>query len=179
MGEKRIIVDHMKISYEGLFEIKELYLLIDRFFMEKGFDRRELRNQEHVRPHGRYIDIELQPWKKITDYIRHIVKVNIKFMHIKDVTAEIDGHKRNMVKGKVLITLDGLLETDYEDRWEMKPFYFVIRTVFDKFIFKTYSIEAEELLEENVHQLHSAITGFLNMYRHYFGTFARPDAWAL
>jgi hypothetical protein len=179
MAERRLVVDHLKLSYEGLFNIHELYNLIDRWFREKGFDKRERRNQEIVRPNGRYIELLLEPWKKITDYARHIIRVEIRMLNIKDVVVEQDGKHHNMQSGKVNITFDGYLDTDYEDRWEQKPFYFFIRTLFDKFVYRTYSAQFEDLLAENVAQLHQAIKSFLNLYRYSFGVSRRPELWKM
>ena len=179
MAERRLVVDHMKLSYEGLFNVHELYMLINRWLREKGFDKREVMNQEHVRPEGKYIELELQPWKKITDYARHIIKLNIKMLKVKDVVIEQEGKRHKLQKGIINMTFDGYLDTDYEDRWEQKPFYFFLRTLFDKFVYRTYSAEFEELLVENVTQLHQAIKSFLNLYQHSFGVQRRPALWKI
>jgi|SRR3989338_5101239 len=175
MAERRLVVDHMKVSYEGLFDLHELYTLINQWLKDKGFDSREQRNQEHVRPGGRFIELELLPWKKITDYARHVVRLNIKILGLKDVVVEEDGKRVTLNKGTVNITLDGYLDMDYEDRWEAKPFYFFIRTLFDKFVYRTYSTQYEELLIENCLQILSTIKAFLNLYQYQFGAMRRPE----
>ena len=166
MAERRIIVDHLKLSYEGLFNATELYALIDDFFREKGYDKREVKNEEQVTPNGKYVDLVLQPWKKITDYIRHIIRVDIKMFHLTEVEVEKDGHKVKLHKGRVNITFDGFLDSDYEHRWDQKPFYFFIRTIFDKFIYKSYMEEYAGILVDNINQLNKTIKAFLNLYRY-------------
>ncbi|MBN2454748.1 hypothetical protein JXB11_04340 [Candidatus Woesearchaeota archaeon] len=179
MAERRLVVDNLKLSYEGIFNVGELYQLIDRWFREKGFDKREVRNQEHVQPEGKYIELELQPWKRITDYARHVIRVDIRMFRVKDVVVEQEGKRHKMQSGKVNIVFDGYLDTDYEDRWEQKPFYFFLRTLFDKFVYRTYSAEFEDLLVENVTQLQQTIKSFLNLYRHSFGVHRKPELWKL
>ena len=166
MVEQRLIIDHLRLSYEGLFSVTELYQLIDTFFREKGFDKKEMRNIEMVKPDGKYIEVELQPWKKITDYARHIIRVEMKCFNIKEVEIEKDGRKIKMNSGRVNFIFDGYLQTDWENKWEMKPMYFFIRTMFDKFLYKSYTNLYEGLLVENVNQLHQTIKGFLNLYRY-------------
>ena len=73
------------------------------------------------------------------------------------------------------MVMDGYLDTDYEDRWESKPFYFFIRTLFDKFVYRTYSTQYEELLVENCLQLHSTMKAFLNLYQYEYGLMRRPE----
>ncbi len=166
MSEMRLIIDHEKLNYEGLFSITELYQLIDNFFREKGFDKREVMNEEHIRAEGKYIRLELMPWKKITDYINHIVRVEIKMFGITDVEVEKDKHKLRLNKGQIKIIFDAYLETDYEHRWEQRPFYFFLRTIFDKFIYSAYTNEAIGQLKETTYELKDVIKGFLNLYKY-------------
>ena len=175
MAERRLVIDHMKVSYEGLFDLHEFYSLINQWLKDKGFDLREQRNQEHVRPGGKYIELELLPWKKITDYARHVIRINIRIRNLKDVVVEQDNIRANLNRGKISVVMDGYLDTDYEDRWENKPFYFFMRTLFDKFIYRTYSTQFEELLVENMMQLHQTIKAFLNLYRYEFGVMVVPE----
>lgn len=175
MAERRLVVDHVTLAYEGLFDLHELYTLINQWLVDKGFDKREQRNQEHVKAGGKFIEVELLPWKKITDYARHVIRINIRILNMKDAVVEEDQKRVKLNKGTVKVVMDGYLDTDYEDRWESKPFYFFIRTLFDKFIYRTYSTQYEELLVENCLQLHSTIKAFLNMYQYEYGLMRRPE----
>jgi len=121
MSERRLVVDHMRLKYEGLFNATELYKLIDKWLNEKAFDKRELRNEEHVKPDGKYVELILMPWKKISDYARHVIRLEIRMRNLKDVVVEKDGQRVKMNQGKIDIIFDGYLDTDYEDRWEQKP----------------------------------------------------------
>ena len=38
MPERYLVIDRLKLSYEGLFNADELYSLIAQFFYEKGWD---------------------------------------------------------------------------------------------------------------------------------------------
>ena len=175
MAERRLVVDHMKLVYEGLFDLHELYSLINQWLKDKGFDTREQRNQEHVKAGGKFIELELLPWKKITDYARHVIRVNVRIRNLKDVVVEEDEKHVKLNKASVNITMDGYLDTDYEGRWESKPFYFFIRTLFDKYVYRTYSTQYEELLVENCLQLHGTIKAFLNMYQYQYGMMRRTE----
>ncbi len=166
MPEQRLIIDHLRLGYEGIFNITELYQLIDQFFKEKGFDKKELRNVEMVKPDGKYIEIELMPWKKITDYARHIIRVEMKLFNVKEVEIERDGRKVRMNTGRVNFVIDAYLQTDWESKWETRPLYFFIRTMVDKFIYKSYTNLYEGLLVETTNQLYSLLKSFLNLYRY-------------
>lgn len=166
MAEKKLVVDHLKLNYDGLFDATGLYRYIDDWLREKGFDKREVKNEERVTPEGKFVIVEMQPWKKITDYAQHIIRMEIRLVHLKEVEIEQDKHKLRLNKGKVAITFDGYLVTDYEHRWESRPMYYFLRTIFDKFIYKSYTTKFEDLLIETVNQLHSGVKSYLNMHKY-------------
>jgi len=85
MSEKKLIVDQLKLTYEGLFDLTGLWQLIDSWFYEKNYDRWERKNYEQVLPTGKTIEIELLPWKKTTEYFKNTIKVRIKVAELKDV----------------------------------------------------------------------------------------------
>lgn len=165
MAERRIIVDNLKISYNGFFKATELYQLIDNFLREKGYDKREIRNQEHVTREGKYVELEIEPWKKITDYANTKIRVEIKMFNLTESVVSRDGKKEKLNKGKLHIRFDAYLETDYEHRWESRPVYLFIRTVFDKYIYASYTHQFEGEVAENTQELYDVVKGFLNLYR--------------
>lgn len=166
MVETKIVVDGLSLSYEGLFSATELYMMIDCFFRDHMYDKRETQNMEKVGPHGKYIELELQPYRKMSDYVRFVVRIRLKMFNVTEVEIEKDGHKVKLNKGKIDIVFDGFLETDYEGRWESKPSYVFIRTVFDKFIYKIYTEKFEGQLTEDVNTIYNQLKAFLNLYRY-------------
>ena len=175
MAERRLVVDHLRVKYEGLFSLFELYKLIDSWLREKAFDKREIRNQEHVKPDGKYVELVLMPWKKISDYARHVIRIELRAFKLRDVIVEMDNRKVNLNKARLDIIIDAYLDMDYENRWEQKPVYFFMKTLFDKYIYRTYSTQFEELLVENVTQLHTLIKSFLNLHRYEHGIMKIPE----
>ena len=166
MAEREIIIDKMRLSYEGLFKVTDLYKLIDGWFREKGYDKREKKMAESVTKNGKFIEWEIEPWKKMTDYARLVIKMRIIMTDIKEVDVEIDKMKVKMNQGKVDFVFDGLLETDYENRWESKPLFYFLRTLFDKYIFKPYTVGYQNNIIADVNDIHSRIKAFLNLYRY-------------
>ncbi len=165
MAERRIIVDNLKLSYAGYFKATELYQLIDNFLREKGYDKREIRNQEHVTRDGKYVELEIEPWKKITDYANTKIRIELKMFNLTDAIVKSGGRKEKLNKGRVHIRFDAYLETDYEHRWESRPVYLFIRTIFDKFIYASYTRQFEGELAENTQELYEVVKGFLNLYK--------------
>ena len=48
MGEKHTIISGEKVSYKGLFELDELFSLINSYFKQLGYDKRVTLNQQQV-----------------------------------------------------------------------------------------------------------------------------------
>lgn len=166
MSEKKLVIDQLKLNYQGLFEVNELFKAVDAWFYEKGYDKYEKKNEEQVLPTGREIVLELRPWKKITDYAKNEIRVRMFMHNIKEVEIEKDGTKVKLNQGEIQIIFDGYMETDYENKWENKPLFFFIRTLFDKYIYRGYTSKFEGNLVDDVHDLHTRIKAFLNIYRY-------------
>jgi len=166
MSEKKLVIDQMKLTFEGIFDLNGLYRTIDSWFYEKNYDKWEKRNYEQVMPTGKDIEIELLPWKKTTDYFKNTIRIRMRFTNIKDVEIEKEGVKLRLNQGKIMMIFDGYLESDYEGKWEEKPLFFLIRTLFDKYVFRPYFNKFEKWLVNDVYDVHGRIQRFLNLYRY-------------
>jgi len=167
MPEHEIVVDQERISYEGIFSVAEVYRLIDEWILDKDYNKQEPKHVETAKPEGKFVDVTLAPFKNLTDYANSFLKIQLQFSNIKDVTIETtEGTKQKLNQGKVLITITGILETDYEDRWESKPIFLFIRTLYDKYIFKTFTGGFQKQVEDDVNQLKEMLSGYLNLHRY-------------
>ncbi len=168
MAEYNLVLEQLKIEYSGLLSVKELYQIINKYFRDKGYDWREIRHHEYVSEKGKYVEMELQPWKKVSDYAKNEIRLYITIFNLKDVVIEKDGEKIPMQRGDLKIVVDAFLVTDYENRWETTPVYYFLRTVFDKFIYRGYIDRFEEKLKNDTMDLISTIKSYLNLYKYKF-----------
>lgn len=167
MADVRIIVDHLKLEYTGVFDTKKLFRLIGAWFDRRQLQKLEAKDFEQDLPDGKYIEYEIRYWKKVTDYNRFTYKVRALFSGLKDVDIIEGGKKVRVQQGKALFYLDGYLEHDYENRWEVAPMLQFFRVLFDKFIYRLYTERFEQRLTYDVHSLYDTLERFFNMYRHY------------
>ncbi|NQU79761.1 hypothetical protein HQ545_08400 [Candidatus Woesearchaeota archaeon] len=165
MVEKKILVDEESLDYEGLFNLFELYSIIDDFFKLKGYDKFEPLNEESVYPEGKDIHVILTPVKWHTDYVQKVLKIELMMHEIKEVETEIDKVKVNMNKGKIKILFSCYLHTDWEGRWEGRPVYYFIRSIFDKYIYRQHTHNFEMEVIGDLNELRSKMGSFLNLYR--------------
>lgn len=174
MGHLKLVVDHQKIDYSGPLDLKEFFRMIDHFIWERGFDKRQDKDFELNNASGKSIEWQIAHWKKITDYIRYIIKVRVIGYDFQKSDAMVDGKKKKIDNGRLIIVIDGFMEFDYESYWDEKPFLHFIRTLFDYIFFKPYTERFEQRLTHDINHLHDTIEKFLNMYRHY-SVISKPE----
>lgn len=167
MGEKRPIIDKERITYEGLFSLKEVMGVIKSWISDKGYFPLEKKHTESIKTEGKHVEIELAPFKKVTDYAKNAVIIKILCTDLKEVTVEIDGKKKKLNQGKLQIILDAFLETDYEGRWEQKAIFYVLRTIFEKYVYTPFLSGFETNLRADVDVLRTNIKGYLNLFQYY------------
>lgn len=166
MAERLIVVDKERLQYEGLFDAKGLFDTMKDWAYDKGYFLVETRHGETTKPEGKYVDMDFAPFKKLTDYAKSVIKMKVQFQNCKDVVIERDGKKVTVQEGKVLITFDGILETDYEHRWETKPVFYVLRTIFEKYVFTPFMSGFERGIREDVMVLKNNLKAFLNLSKY-------------
>jgi len=166
MAEKRIVFSSKVINYEGLFSAREVYMIVDSLSNQKGYDKVELLNSEQVHAKGKDLVILLEPYKKVTDYAKNLMWIRMIMENVENVDIEKDGKTVKMNKGKVTIIIQGFLHTDYEQRWEQKPWWVFIRTIFDKFIYKIYTDRFDAALSADCMDVHNQLKAYLNLQRY-------------
>jgi hypothetical protein len=167
MGHMKIVVDHDRFEYNGPFDANDLFRMISNFIFEKGFDFKQDKDFEINKPHGKFIEWEISPWKRVTDYVRYIIRVRIVGYDIVKTDANTGRKKTKIDSGRLVITMDGMVEYDYDYYWDDKPILHFLRTIYDKFVFKAYTERFEQRLVHDVNHLHDNIEKLLNLHRHY------------
>jgi len=164
MAEKKQVAGKDVVSYDGLFNMKELYNFIDSWFAQHGFDKNEKKNSMQLTQTGKYVYLDLMPTKGLSDYAKATIRVELISEGYTDVVIKKDGRNVNMNKGKVNINLFGLLVTDSEGRWSGKPLYFILRILFEKFIYTTIHSKYAGMVKNYYNEFKTDLKNFFNMY---------------
>ena len=175
MGNVKIVVDHEKIDYKGPLNCSDLFKHITNFVMERGFDIRTDKDFEHHTESGTQLEWQISPWKIITgsEYARHMIKVRVLGQDLTKIDIMKDNKKTKVDNGGIIIVIDGFLETDIDARWDQKPLFVLLRTIYDNFIYKIYTERFEHRLVHDINQLSNSIKQFLNVYKN-FTTISKP-----
>jgi len=167
MAEVMIIVDHIKFEYEGIFDPKAFFRFVSSWFNERKIQKTELKNFEYHTPEGKAIEWETIYLKKITDYNRYLYKLRVIASGLKKVEVKVGKKNMHLSKGNFLMYFDGYIEHDYLNKWDYVPLFIFFRTLFDKFMYKSYTERFEQRLTQDMHKLYDEVERFFNVYRHY------------
>jgi len=168
MSERYIVVDHLKFSYEGLFNLAEFYNIIPTWFYDKGYDWYEKMNQELVTPKGKQIKLVLEPWKNVGDYNTIIMNIKIYLTDVKDVEIQHDKKTLQLNKGLIRITYDAYVVSDRFDRFVGNPLMWFMSVMADKYFYRSFYKRFETWIKSDVDDLHEKIKNYLNVYKYQY-----------
>ncbi|MBS3097529.1 hypothetical protein J4209_01895 [Candidatus Woesearchaeota archaeon] len=166
MVEKKIVVDQLRLSYNGVFDINDFYNAVEDWIQEKGMEKETKKKLEHVMPHGKKLEWYIECWKSVASYAKTIVRMRALFDEVKEVQIVKNKSKRRLNQGKVLIILDGILETDIEGSWQQKPLFYFMRALVDKYIWKFHTNKYEAPLIDEVYDMHKTLKKFFARYNY-------------
>jgi hypothetical protein len=153
------------VEYKGLINVEDLYKLIDKWFRDHGYDKNEIWSYEEIYEDGKQITLKIQPYKKISDYIRIEIRITATLKKLNEVILEKKGLKIKTMKGEARFVFDTFIITDYGGHWETRPLYFFMKTVAEKFLYKSYIDNYNDLLLKDKDDIKREIRKFLNMQR--------------
>lgn len=165
MAEREVLINKAKVEYEGLFSVQDLLDIFREFMRDKQYIYTEKSQAEAVRKEGKFLKLEVALTKKLTDYAQCEIVVKTQLSEMKEKVVDVDGKKRKMFEGKVLIIFDGVLRTDYENRWETKPIYYFLRTVLERYVYTPYIAGFREKVTEDTQYLMGNIKSYLNLQK--------------
>ncbi|MDO8480850.1 MAG: hypothetical protein Q7S65_03450 [Nanoarchaeota archaeon] len=134
MEEKKLVVDGIRFTYNGPFDIIEFHREIDRWMERKHFEKEIKKKQEQVELDHKKLEYVFELWHKTNNYIIVVVRMKAFFDNVVDFEMERHGHKRMLQKGSVLIVFDGFLEENIDDWWGQKPWWAFFKAIIDKYL---------------------------------------------
>ncbi|MBW3011010.1 hypothetical protein KY326_02215 [Candidatus Woesearchaeota archaeon] len=165
MGEKLQVISK-RVSYTGLFSVREIFKLIDDWLGQHGWDKIEASHTEVVTEKGKEIKISLEPEKKENDYVKYIIYIDIVLTEVEDVVVKKGKKNIPLNKGNVDISLDAKIVTDYDGKWVKSPIHLMIKAMYDKFVKKSEIDEFKAKLEKAVTHLNEQIKAHLNLFQY-------------
>jgi hypothetical protein len=157
----------MQVNYEGIFSLKDLLTMIDSYLRRKGYAKKVESHNEKFTEKGKSLNLKLRPFKKAKSNKLEI-QLWINISELTDIQKKVDGVNINMNKGKVNIVIDCFVLFDMRGKWEARAEYTFIRTLFDKFLFRSKSKDYEGMVKADAVELKNEIASFLNLNKFLF-----------
>ena len=163
--QKNLVINSRELKHHGIFRVDELFAITNLAMGEKGYTKREKKTEELVTTTGKQTYVELRPYKELSNYITLMIKIKITLDDVKEAVESVKGKRRKFQDGDVSIIFDSWVLTDYEYRWGMKPFFYFIKGVINKFVY-TFPIESDapgEVASDTAY-IYAQIKKLLNSY---------------
>ena len=152
------------IKHYGIFDLNGMYQMIYNWFVDRGFEVQE-RKFKHKVPSaaGEEEEIWWSAWIRETDYIKNWIDIVFFFYDIKEVEVVKEGKKKKLTRARVLIEINGKVETDWQGKWQRSAFLSQLQKFYEKFIIKK-DIDTIwwDKLYYNMLKLHASIKEWLD-----------------
>lgn len=166
MPQKDFIVPHVKVKDRSIFSLEELYKLLIRWFENYGYDFQEQEYRENDMGEGKkHLEIKWYAEKKIDDYFKYVMEINLFILGLESVEIEKDGVKHKTNRGEIEVRTKAYLLKDWQSKFEQSAFMKVFRDVYDKYIIRSRIEGYEGELYEETYKFLDEVKAFLNLHR--------------
>ncbi|MFH1770390.1 MAG: hypothetical protein ABH828_02420 [archaeon] len=163
MREMRLVGQSM-VQYNGDYDLGGLYKLITGWLMDRGYEFQDKRFKEKEDlAEGNYMKLDFTGRKKETAYTRLWMFLRIRIWEKKDEERIVDGEKKLITGGRIIIRIQGKVEFDWQDRFTGTKFREVLGSFYNWVMKKEHEILHVDRQEYEVLKLEYAIKKFLKM----------------
>jgi len=166
MAEYHTVSLGKTVSYTGYFDFAKLWRVIRDYMESRGFFYTERQHNEIVKEHGKEIYIEVDVDRELSDYVKGRVRIECRVHDLVDVEVDVDGKKKVLNDGKVTITFESYVLTDWEGRFDGMGYLFFIRTMLEKFVYERQINKFKHIVQEDQDALIKEIRAYLNLFNY-------------
>jgi len=147
MGEKEKVTE-LKVKHSGIFDFREVYSFVYTLFSDLEYSVEEKNYSEKTKGDQKEIEVNWLAKRKVSDYFRFLIKVDIKTFRMTSTEVVKEGVKTSVNKGDFEIKFTAFLDKDYENRWENTALLKFLRGLYERYIIRstieTYSKMVED-----------------------------------
>lgn len=152
-----------QFTHDGLMDFRGFYSFAHRWLREEEYGVSEDKYSEKVSGNSKDITAEWKAVRKLSDYFKIEVKIEIRVWGLTDVEVTIDGQKKKMNKGRMEVKITGVLVKDWDSKWETSTFSRFMRDVYNKYIIPARVDAMEDKVRGEMIRLKEEIKGFLEL----------------
>ncbi len=164
--EREVIPTAHKIKVKGAFNLEDLYIECQRWFVHYGYAWKEIEYHQVENPDGtKSVEIWWECTREIEDYITFFIELQFQCLGYSEVEAKTETGVKRLQKGtiefmgvaKLVFNVDAW--KDKKGNW--KPFGLLMGRIYQILIYKKTE-DYEDILFAEVHKLYNEIRSFLN-----------------
>lgn len=164
-----------KVKLSGIFDLNEIYVHLHNWLAyDFKYDVEEGKYDEKTKSGGKDYLINWTATRELDAYSQFKLLINWDLRRIKDISVEKGADKVKLQQGKFVISVTAQLITDYDGRWEERPFYKFLRGFYEKYIYKDTIDRLRTQLWEEGWAFYNEVKSFLNLYK--YTVEANPEA---
>lgn len=166
MANKITLLDTEKITYEGVFDLKELYKHLYEWLAWRKYDISEKKYKEKVKSTGKDMEIMWEANKDIDEYSQFKIEMKAVLIAVNDVEVQKEsGAKVKMQKGEISIAVSAHLITDRLEVWQGKPAFSFLQRFYEKYLYKGSIDRMKGELWKVGWDFYNEAKAFLNLYK--------------
>ncbi len=153
-----------KISYDGVFNFKDLYTFCYNWLNEEeGFDIYETEYSEKIQGAAKEVSVKWSCEKYVTDYFEFEIKVGFDVKAMTEIEVNKGGVKEKANKGKLKISAKASLIRDYDGKFETSGKLKLWRGIYEKWIISQRVAEFEDKLSTKTSDFLEQAKAFLDL----------------
>jgi hypothetical protein len=161
MSEIDYVVRDLKISQKAQFNMVELYRTLKSWLEINRYIFYERLYEDVLKKNEKSVKIKWEGHKYIDDYTKFVISISLKLTDYEIIETK----KEKLVDGKISISFEATIETDYEEKWEKRPIWVFIRALSDKYFTNKKRKKFEKELKDDTYDLYNKTKTFLNLYK--------------
>jgi hypothetical protein len=150
------------LRYRGPFDLDGLRGEIDGWIDRFDYDMDKVLDEEIVKQDHKQLKLVIEGNKTLSDYADIQLEIILQINDLEEITIETENNVINAQRGEVVVTLNSYVETDTEGKYEGRPLLYFLRYLAEKWFYKSYIDQYEELLGDHRKNLKREINRFLN-----------------
>ena len=153
-----------KIKYNGIFSLKDFYLFCYKWLTEEtNLIMTENKYSEKIVGDAKDLKYRWTGFRKLTDYFKFKIDVQVLIVGLKEVEIQNNGAKVKTNRGTVEMRVKGILERDYEGKFEKTAGKKFLRSIYEKWIIPSRIEQFEEKIIEDCDEYLNQAKAFLDL----------------
>lgn len=157
------LISGHKIKAEGVYDFKNMYVELQRWFAQNDYDWKETKFKAIDEPGGvKEIELKWQCDKQVDDYVSYRYNLQWK-SRFSEVEATVEGVKKKMNKGSVELKFDVSMII-HSNVWEKRVLGKQLKQIYEKFLIRDRLDTYQDDLFGEAMALFDEIKAYLKLY---------------